>query len=253
MHVPKTAGLSTARYILKRVGWRRTRRSADLAEMPWNLPVAEEKIARANSALFVFGHMSFATIDRLDSSRHNYIFTFLREPRSRLWSFYKHLNTYLEKFPLQPTHGSYPLMVKCAHLTAAEFFLTEDPSILTLIDNQVVRQFAGRMADYPIEDSNWPGLLEQAKANLRRTDFIGFQESYTADLRLLLKAIKLAQPRVVPHVNRAIDGLQTPPAGACPPAVEDAVDRLTRWDREFFEFALQLKRGPTDPAGACGA
>jgi hypothetical protein len=239
LHIPKTAGLSTARYILRRVGWRRTGRSADLAEMPWEIPVPAEKITLANRALFVFGHMSFDLIDQLDDSRKNYIFTFMREPKARLWSLYKHLNTYLEKFPLQTVHRSYPLIDRCSRLSAEEFFLTADPEILTLIDNHTVRQLAGGMNDYPVAEADWPELLAKAKANLRRVDFIGFQESYDADFLALMKTIKLALPKVVPHVNKALGGVAPRPAPRAD--VEQAIARYTKWDDALYRFAVELR------------
>lgn len=204
-------------------------------------PGPEEKIVLANRALFVFGHMSFDLIDRLDDSRKNFIFTFMREPKARLWSLYKHLNTYLEKFPLQTVHRSYPLIDRCSRLSADEFFLSDDPEILTLIDNHTVRQLAGRMNDYPVPEVAWPDLLAKAKANLQRIHFIGFQESYDADFLALMKTIKLAQPKVIPHVNKALDGGSGKSRAASKPEVEQAIARFTKWDDELYRFAVDLR------------
>jgi hypothetical protein len=242
MHIPKTAGLSAARHILRRVGWTRTGRSANLAEMPWNLPVHQDTIEAANKAIFVYGHMSFASIDRLDNSRENYVFTFLREPRARLWSLYKHLNTHLVKIPLLPMHRSYALMVRCAELSADQFFLSSDPEILELTDNHVVRQLAGQMVEYPIADGDWPGLLERAKSNLSRIDFIGFQETFASDFPMLLKEIKIEQPREIPHANKALDEGPPQMRRDAVGEVELAIDRLVRWDSELYRFARERVR-----------
>jgi hypothetical protein len=242
LHLPKTAGVSTATCILRRVGWRRTGRSTDLSEMPWRLPLADQQIARANRALFVYGHMSFAAIDRLDADRQNYIFTFLREPKARLWSFYRQLHTYLERSSLPRSHGSYPLMAKAAALSAEAFFLTRDPAILAVIDNHIVRQLAGAVSSYPIEEKDWPRLLERAAVNLSRIDFVGFFETYEADFRALMQQIKLAAPRTVPHINRGLTDFDALPETEIKAEVARAVDRLTRWDRALYAHALKVRQ-----------
>jgi hypothetical protein len=241
LHLPKTGGISIALYILRRIGWKKYGRSAHVAQMPWHGPIPDTVIQKANRALFVYGHMPFDVVDRLDNARTNYVVTFLREPRSRLWSLYRHLSSFLERFPIAPEHPSYGVMKRCAGLSAEAFFASDDPLVLATIDNHMVRQLAGRMADYPVPEAEWPGLLDKAKANLARIDFIGMLETYEADFRGLIHAIRLRQPRKVPYQNRGLDRFGPRPADGASPEIERTIDRLTRWDRALYDYAVALR------------
>jgi hypothetical protein len=241
LHLPKTGGISIAIYILRRIGWQRSGRSIHVAQMPWHGPITETVIAKANRALFIYGHMPFDVVDRLDHTRTNYVVTFLREPRSRLWSLYRHLSSFLERFPITPEHPAHGVMMRCAGLSAEAFFASDDPLILSTIDNHMVRQLAGHMADYPVSEAEWPSLLDKAKVNLARIHFIGLMETYEEDFRGLIHAIKFAQPRKVPYQNRGASRFGPRPAGGERPEVEQTIDRLTRWDRELYDYAVALR------------
>jgi Sulfotransferase family len=242
LHVPKTGGISTAVYVLRRIGWPRGGRSIHVTQMPWHTPISDAQIGRANHALFMFGHMPFTVVDRLDSTRRNYVVTFLREPKARIWSLYRHLHTYHERFSMRPDHPAHGVMTRSANLSPEAFFESDDPMIRGAIDNHMVRQLAGHTGVYPVTEAEWPTLLERAKANLERADFVGLQETYEADFRALMQEIKLAQPRRVPHVNRGVERFGPPPESGEHPRVAQAIERLTRWDRALYEFAVALRQ-----------
>jgi hypothetical protein len=245
IHIPKTGGNSSVRHVAQRVGWRRTGRSAHLSEIPWEPQITPERIALANKAFFVWGHMSFSTVEALEPGRRTFAYAFLREPKSRIWSMYRHANTHQVKMPVAPTHPIYDALERCAKMSAEEFFLTDEYPFRFLVDNFMVRQFSTKLTDYPIEESRWPELLQKAKANLAKLDFVGFQETYDEDFRALLPQIHMPAPKQVPRSNPALpnDARSMEPVFS-QPAIAKVVDDLVKWDMELYRFAVERFQRP---------
>jgi hypothetical protein len=237
VHIPKTAGISTINYIARRTGWQKTGRSRFVSEMPWQPEIGGDALAAAQRAIFVYGHFSWSTVQSLRNGRPNFVFTFLREPRARLWSLYRHMSTYLDRLPLQPHQPLWRVAALCKHMSPTDFFQVGDRDVQSILDNQMVRQLAGDMRRYPIADADWPALLEAAKRNVDAMDFVGFQETFDDDFMTLLRLLHIARPRSVPHRNRTRES-HDEDRGA---AVDRLLERFIRWDQVLYQHALQRR------------
>jgi hypothetical protein len=242
IHVPKTAGVSVGKYFRSCFGLLNTGRSVSLGDTPF-YPAdgsdkgGSDKIALANRANYVGGHMSWAQVERLDSSRPNFRFTFLREPASRLWSLYDYFTDYPERH--RPS-GLVEFVSRCHGMPPDQFFTSNDPEIVARVDNYMVRQLATSVRNYPVGEQDWPELTARAKTNLASLDFVGFQDSFDDDFGRLLRLTNLPAPERVPHMNRSVKRPRSEPS----PAVVEAMDRLSKWDRELYDFARTLRDHP---------
>lgn len=253
IHIPKTGGNSAVRHVARRVGYRRTGRSAHLSEIPWEPQITPERLTLANNAFFVWGHMSFLTAASLAPGRRTFTYTFLREPKSRIWSMYRHANTHQVKMPVAPTHPIYDALERCATMSPEEFFLSEEYPFRFLVDNFMVRQFATKLTDYPIAEDRWPALLEQAKANLAKVDFVGFQDTYDADFRALAPHLYMPVPKVVPRDNPALAGDERAMPAFTDPRVAETVENLVKWDSALYRFAVERFQRPRHGGGVAVA
>lgn len=248
VHLPKTAGTSTTFYICRRVGWTKTGNSMNFSEMPWRRPHPAGLLDRANKVRYLYGHLSFATVDKLDTGlRPNFMFHFQRDPRARVASHYRHMHTGLTRFVDKNGNPrkdvpTYDLFVKCAPLSAEDFFGADDDELGYLVDNLSVRQMAGDMVTYPISDEQWPMLMERAKENLKRLDFVGFQETYNEDFAELIRRMRLKSGRDTSAAyNRNVHkGDREPlrfPEGSKAAA---NLERYIKYDQALYDFAKQL-------------
>lgn len=237
IHVPKTGGVSVGKYFRSCFGLLNTGKSVSLGDTPWYPPSGPDEIARANHANFVGGHVSWAQIEQLDSSRPNLCFTFLRAPVGRMWSIYNFITDYPEA---QMHPGIKPFLETMKGMSADAFFTSSEPMFLANADNYMVRQLATSIHAYPVAEEAWPALVAKAKANLAKLDFVGFQESFDADFRKMLEICHLPKPRNVPHMNRSVKKPRT----ELSPEAAQAIARLTKWDREIYDFARTLRGLP---------
>jgi hypothetical protein len=193
IHVPKTAGASTVKYIQHCVGERRPGGQYQIHDNDTRRGY-EEDIRRARKVEFAYGHLSWETFEKIRNGRKVFAFTFLRDPLDRLLSNFSFL-----KVIKRPAHAEkhYPGI---AAMTLEEYAASPHPKFRYGMDNFMVRQFAGSLDNYP-DKTNRADMLERAKAHLSRLDFIGFTDRYDQDFRRLIVQAGLPQLGLTPRYN----------------------------------------------------
>lgn len=246
-HVPKSGGTSLKRYLIACLGGKRSQNTDKLAEVFRQPPPTHEEVVRAKGARFVHARCSWASVERLNLSGDSLVFTFLREPRSRLLSWHRFASSYPEDRYNTLTAD---MFARSRGLSGEAMFASEDTLVRCMIDNYMVRQFAGRVLDYPVAESEWPSVLEIAKANLRKLSFIGFNETYETDFARFAEHVHLPRLLAVPHENATI-ARRSGPADEATTELSVAMAPLVRWDSALYDFALSL-RGSTAASGTAG-
>lgn len=135
---------------------------------------------------------------------------------------------------------------RCKDMSKLDMFTTTDLDLRNMIDNYMVRQLAGRLTDYPFDESDWPAVLETAKRNLRRLNHIGFQETYDADFAQILRDLNLPRLPAIPKDNATEEVIKRARSKGKtyqedPSEVAAAMAPLVRWDDALYEYARQLR------------
>lgn len=207
----------------------------------------DEKINAARCAKFVTGHFSWDTLERIGPQKNDFVFTFLRDPRSRLISLHRMMTHN------SPFHSNHPLLKKrvalCKGMSDREMFTTENIDLRNMLDNYMVRQFSGRLTDYPVAEEEWPILLERAKNNLASINFVGFQDNFAQDFKVILQQAHLPLFGAIPELNigkKTGGDIAVLPAGTGKntPAMPSEMDPLVHWDEQFYEHAKRLRAKP---------
>ncbi|MGD0192929.1 MAG: sulfotransferase family 2 domain-containing protein [Rhizomicrobium sp.] len=230
IHVPKTAGNSTVKYIQACVGEKIPRRHYMVHDNETKLG-REQDIRRARKARFVFGHMAWHAFEEIRDGRDVFSFTFLRDPLDRLLSNYAFLQAIT-----RPAHAEkhYPGI---AQMSLAEYAACAHPLYRYGMDNFMVRQFAGRLDEYPHVTSPAQEMLDRAKEHLSSLSFVGFTDRYDESFAALIAKAGLPSPNITPRYN------VTRQSGARKESsqIDDATRRLlldrVRLDMELWEFA----------------
>lgn len=221
IHIPKTAGTTVRAHLRACIGSNSSGRSVGLTDIPFEDAPDESRLDSAMTAQLVHGHMGWESVEKIDPY-NAFTFTFLRDPRARLQSLYRHLTTY----PRQATNKRLQKLSDACHgLSPAQLAHSRDPVILSHADNYVVRQLAGCVRDYPVRADEWPALLEKAHKNLDSLDFVGLQENFSQDILIVLDQLNL--PKAAKFV--ALNGS---PRKDCPIEVDPA---LYEWDQKLFD------------------
>lgn len=238
IHTPKCGGTTVMNYISRCVGGKESGRTGKLTELWLGQSPSNEEIERARAGRFIAGHYSWDSIERLNLSDDTYIFTFLREPKSRLGSWYR----IASEFPDDLVHeAARELAEKCRGLSRVELFSSRELAIRNMTDNCMVRQLAGRLVTYPVADDEWPDLLETAKSNLRKLDFIGLHETYDDDFIVLMQQLGLPHPHTVPRDNVTSNWVSGHEAVECEDEVAAAMAPLVHWDQQLYGYARALR------------
>jgi hypothetical protein len=249
LHIPKTSGMTVQQYLTSCFGGKRGNKRCKLGEIYLNQAPSERKIERARSSRFICGHFSWASVERIGVREDDYIFTFLREPRSRLHSIYRVMTNY----PIDHlTAAVMNRVAKCRDMSRLDMFTTSDLDLRNMIDNYMVRQLSGHLIDYPFRESEWPALLEIAKRNLQRMNYVGFQETYNCDFGRILRDLNLPRLPEIPRDNATNDVIKRAWFNSRehredPAKIQAAIAPLVRWDEALYEYARQLRSiGATD-------
>jgi hypothetical protein len=243
LHVPKTGGMTAQQYLTACFGGKRGGRRCKLGEIYLNQPPSEHKIERARRSRFICGHFSWASVERIGVRDDDYIFTFLREPRSRLQSVYRVMTNY----PMDHlTDAVMSRVEKCRDMSRLDMFTTSDLDLRNMIDNYMVRQLSGHLIDYPFRESEWPKLLEIAKRNLRRLNYVGFQETYNSDFGRILRELNLPRLPEIPRDNATNDVIKrawfnSKEHREDPAEIQAVMAPLVRWDEALYEYARRLR------------
>jgi hypothetical protein len=178
LHIQKTAGTSVQEMARQAYGNDNVISHGDYERLG---------LEACKSIPFVSGHFGFAFAEALMPGR--YSFTFLRNPFDRLISLYR--------FCLTRPAAEHPIY-EAAHAGNFEDFLERKHSDIhwaSVWNNQTTQLHLGWGARILGLPPTWPWeftereLLEGAVAHLARFDHVGFQETFSADVRHIFDAL----------------------------------------------------------------
>ena len=208
MHIPKAGG-TTVREQLR--AWLPAARHVQFTSAHACDEISDEELARTD---VLTGHIGFRFLRRVPDAR---IVTFLRDPFERVRSQYYYHKHNLRTFQGRP-------------LSFSEYLRSDVPGFRAVLAHGIVWQFAWDHYSCHRDVQRFPharGLLQAAYRNIRRVDFIGFQEELDADLRSLGMYLGVEDRRpVVPAANVTREK---------PRSVE-----ISEADREVFERRAAL-------------
>lgn len=245
IHVPKTAGSTVRAHLRVCLGSDGSGRSVGLTDVPFEDRPIETRLAAAQKAQLVHGHLDWHSVEHLDRSEA-FTFTFLRAPRDRLFSLYGFM-TSLPDWIDERMERHKRLIALCRGKTPQQLALSRDPVILAHVDNYMVRQLAGSVQDYPVAPEAWPQLLERAKRNMASLDFVGLQENFDRDFAHVLKELNLPRGGSFKTINGTLRKAK---------ADLDIDPALYEWDQKLFDAASaharsqKASRPSSDEAGA---
>lgn len=241
MHVPKCAGSSVNYYICSRWNSALFGRGVRINDVQSQGAERELLIQKARHSCYVYGHMSWATMDALARNRSAYVFTFFREPSARLYSLYR----YATGLPLESriaAVGNKDLAKRLGDMTRLEFLQSHERRVRYDLDNFTVRQFSGSLDVFPENDREWMGLVERAKENLLRLNYVGFHDRFSEGFEHVMRAIGLPNSGglIPPHKNASsdVDGNLSLSKGAgWDGETRSVMEPLIRYDRELYAWA----------------
>lgn len=188
----------------------------------------------------IYGHMPYGLDRHIDQSV-TYI-TFLRHPVERVLSAYDHNLRYPDEPGADVVRQmglawtTRPSNFMCRFLADYEFTQTPDAQ-------------GGYWAMHNPPDFVPASYLEQAKANLRRSSFIGLTETFAEDVQALsrLPGFKIAVPQTLPREKASKGRI----SGSDLTSVQwQGIAAANLLDMELYEYALELRAawgGPIRP------
>lgn len=192
LHIPKCAGTVVHEALARRFD-----AGAVLKDRANAFHLATEKeLARYR---FVSGHLNWHDIGRVPGPKQ--VVTFLRDPVERVLSLYyfwrAHPGPLVEKRKLEG-----PRLARSLGL--ADFLACEEPIVRHHIDNTMVRRLIGRTVfagNTALRHRDARFCVETAMANLRRLNFVGFQETLEEDVTEMMRVLGLAPTGALEPVN----------------------------------------------------
>lgn len=239
MHIQKTAGTSIVHIARKHYGNENVVSHGDYLAGWEGRSLDAIVAARGRSPddfhkfAFVSGHFGYDFARALMGGR--YSFTFLREPRERILSYYYFCRTRdpreYEIYELAQGQ-SLDEFLKCGLQSAA---------LKACIWNNQTWQLAngyGNLNGRRIETFGDSELLACAVAHLREFSYIGFAENFEADRDRILEALNIEPPkeRVVSNANPG-----RPRVEDLPRSTVSLLDELTELDRMLYREAQELQ------------
>ena len=177
----------------------------------------------------LIGHWYFGLHEELDAGGKR-LFCFLRDPVRRVISQFNY-STQLTRQNLSYVH---PLK---AHLRpGAAMHDVIRQSQIKLFENQMVRQIAGvgkKLPDCPFGATD-ESILATAIRNLDLFEFVGFQETFEADLRHMCAHFGLPKPAIVKRMNVGRSAGKEDPASSIP-----YLQELNRHDEALYRYAWE--------------
>ena len=191
---------------------------------------------------FISGHIGYDFSSQLMDNR--FTFTFLRDPAERVLSMYYYSRSCdPSKFEIYKMANEMDLST----FLQAGFTV---PCVQENIWNNQVWQIAhgythtdNRRVDNFTEDE----LLRLAMKHIDEFSYVGFTETFTTDVTVILKALGIPKPKELPVYNAMP---KRPKAEEHSPVVRSMLHKLTELDRELYEYvwrkssaAIPAKRG----------
>lgn len=178
---------------------------------------------------FVSGHFGYSFAENLMKSR--YSFTFLRNPIDRVLSFYSYC---------QRSNPEKYAVYKLAQQVSFDEFLDmgmTHPQIMPFIWNHQTWQIASgwgniekrALLSYPPDE-----MLNDAIANLDQFDYVGFTESFDADMTMILANLGIVEHEGIPKANTTEN---RPQKNELPSGTLDRLRRVTELDQLLYDHA----------------
>lgn len=238
MHVPKMAGTSAKEYLIACVGSRKSGNSVTLTDSFLNEDVSEQRYRQAERAKFVNGHFSWKVFENINKE-DAVTFTTIGPAAERLWSLFFTLRATRPKL-IRPHMADVYQWAR--EMSPEDFYKLSDERIRYQSNNAVVRQLGGSFDEQPETKQGWERLLNSAKENLQKFDFVCFKETFDNDFARVLSAAHL--PTILPIGNRNVTQDASFDKSSKQAArknflltARETIEPLTCWDQKLFEFA----------------
>jgi len=223
LHIPKTAGTSIINTVAPYYG----KSLISHGDYSGKLP------AEITDISFVSGHFGYSYARPLMASRVS--FTFLREPRERVLSFYYFCRT---RDPEE-----WPIYALAQKLDLEDFLRMafQDASVKSSIWNSQVWQLAHGWANLDKRNITlWEPeeLLRQALKHLDDFSYIGLTETFDQDRDVILSLLGIPRPKRSVAANRS-NG--RPGLGELNPRITDIVDELTQLDQRLYDEVISRR------------
>lgn len=232
VHIPKTAGTSLTKIFEAIYGNKFHRINLQVSsDRLWNLGnpnFITDNVRKIRQLDVIGGHVPFRNYPILPEETK--FITFLREPLERMWSLYWYL-IYRRSAAVMKSSGN-----------PVSFQMFNHVKELSCVDNDMVRflsgmdQYGMRLTDKVVTGKE----LNEAKENLEKFFFVGFQDRYESDLTKLSKMLKWS---VVPIPKREHlkNDLKPPnPRERVTPTFLRSFDSKQRYDIELYEYAKRM-------------
>jgi len=233
LHIQKTAGSSFVRRAVMEYGPENVISHGDYLKMP---------MTEAGEKRFLSGHFGYVYAKHF--MRGRFSFTFLRDPRERLLSFYNFCRSRdPNEYPVNALARDNSLedFLKLGRYDAAR----PNPDMITRLWNNQVWLLAqgwyrpddpglGRERLRHILAIDPDELLMLALKHIRKFDYVGFLEDYEADSQAILRELgcrstdALAAVNISPKRSKLTE---------LPRSTLDLLDELTQLDRQLYEFS----------------
>jgi hypothetical protein len=243
LHVPRTGGTSlhqafSARFAPEEICPERMNRLE-------TLPAEEVARHRLFSGHHRFEHLALMPAPRL-------AVTVLREPRARLVSLYRHWRRHWAEL----AEGHEGLRLAQA-LSLREFLRCDHIEVAEAFDNAMARQLAGdcrarapgRYTPWAWEDMTpvpEEAIVAAACRNLERLDAVGFADALDALHGFVAARMGWTVHGPLPRLNgqdQPAWGVHALPREELPPEAMEEIERMTRLDRQLWEFARARAAG----------
>ena len=223
LHIPKTAGTSIINLVAPYYG----KSLISHGDYSGKLP------AEIADVSFVSGHFGYSYARPLMSSRVS--FTFLREPRERVLSFYYFCRT---RDP-----GEWPIYALAQKLDLEDFLQIafQDAAVKSSIWNSQVWQLAHGWANLDKRNITlWEpdDLLTRAMKHLDDFSYIGLTETFDQDRDKIISLLGIPCPERSVAANRS-NG--RPGLGEVNPRITDILDELTQLDQRLYDEVISRR------------
>lgn len=224
IHIAKTGGTSIAEYFEQLLPQEQTM-SHGAFDITIDPPLSAD-IVRGKR--FISGHFGFDHVkDYLEDA---YSFTILRDPLSRVMSFYRFCMH-------EDMQRRYVVAQAARDLSIDDFMRSQIPQVCEMLDNQQTWQIASmyRTADRTNPDlGDEAELLALAKSNLGKLSHVGFTEAFRKSFKRIVADVGVEPPKRVPTKLRTQNPISH--EAMSPDVLDELKDRLSL-DYALYDFA----------------
>jgi RNase P/RNase MRP subunit POP5 len=223
IHIQKTAGTSMVRML--------SHYYAD--SFISHADYLAKSVGEVSQTRFVSGHFGYAYAKQFMADRFS--FTFLREPRERIMSFYVFCKS-------QPPEEQSIYRIAREH--RLDRFLElgfEDAQLRQYLFNHQVWQMAAGWAastSASLENYHPDAMLRDAVENANSLDLVGIVADFEQDFRFALRQLGLPASGEMAWKNKSADKVVVRDLS---PRTLRLIDRLVELDQKLYEAALELR------------